>query len=45
MTGLADSRSLLKSAESWVWLVFMTVIVGFVFDVSVYLLGTIKGEP
>jgi hypothetical protein len=42
-TRLADPRFSLKSKEPWVWLVFMTLVVGFVFDVSVYLLGAIRG--
>jgi uncharacterized membrane-anchored protein len=42
-TKLADRSFSLKSMEPWTWLVFVTVIVGFVFDVSIYLLGTIRG--
>jgi uncharacterized membrane-anchored protein len=42
-TRLADQNFSLKSREPWVWLVFMTLVVGFVFDVSIYLMGTIRG--
>jgi hypothetical protein len=42
-TKRTDRRFSLKSVEPWVWLAITTIIVGFIFDISVYLLGTIRG--
>jgi hypothetical protein len=42
-TRLADPGFSLKSAEPWMWLALMTVIIGFVFDISLYLLVRLQG--
>jgi hypothetical protein len=37
-TRIADPSFSLRSAGPWVWLVLMTLVIGFVFDISLYLL-------
>jgi hypothetical protein len=38
-TKRSDPSFSLRSPEPWIWLVFMTVVIGFVFDISLYLLS------